>query len=145
MGIRACDDFDDRAFGATAAIQTGDTHLHPIAVQNLLQLFFRQKNIFAIIRDQETITIPMRRNPALDETRRIGELDAAFAVRLNLTIALHGSQSARQTVKFDVFDRKRLGDGGKCLRVCGCAQNAQDFFPAGDAVRGLAQKICVSV
>ena len=75
---------------AETRLYWGDTHLHTIAVQDLLHFLFRKKNILAIVRDQEAITIPMCRHPALDETGCIGELDATFAVRLDLTIALHG-------------------------------------------------------
>ncbi len=105
VGIGARDDFDDRSFRATAFVGTDDACLHTVTVQYFVHLFFGQEQIVAaVIGDQKSIAVAVTADAAFYEIWLMGQLVIAGAVRLDLTVALHGIQAARQAVQFLRFD-----------------------------------------
>ena len=63
------------------------------------------------------------------------------AVWLDLPVTLHGVETAGQPFHFFVFNAKGLGNGRRGLQAACSTQDTENFLPAGDGVRVLAQML----
>ncbi|GAB3537439.1 hypothetical protein GCM10027343_00570 [Noviherbaspirillum agri] len=65
----------------------------------------------------------------------------AVPIRLDLTVAFHRIEAAREAVHFFGFDIECRSEGQHILWFSRGAQNAENFLPAGNLVWVLAQKV----
>ena len=140
MGVGARQHFNNGAFGTTAPVYARHAYLHTVTIHDLLHFFFGQEDILALIRNQEAIPITMCRNTAHGEAGGIGQLYAALGIRFQLTVALHGRQTACQPIQFGFLDGQGFGKGGEGQWPCFVTKKAEYLFAAGYAVGELAQK-----
>ena len=140
MAVGARDDFDDGRFLAAAAVGAGHFRHHAVAVQHFLHLFVGQKQVFArLVGDDEAKAVAMGADLAGDETGMIGQFEHAGLIRVDLAVALHRVQAARQHFHGVRVDIKGARQCCRVKRGLCIAENAENFLAAGNGMSRLVQ------
>ena len=89
--------FDDHPFTATATVQAGNTRQGTVAIEHQAHLRRAHKQVVAaVIRDQEAEAVTMTGNAAEDQVELVHRRVGATTGVDQLSIALHGTQTAAQ-------------------------------------------------
>ena len=138
--VGAFRDFDDRAFGAAAAVGADDTREHAVAVQDLLHFLIGQEQVFAaFVGNDEAEAVAVRADAAGNETGVVRERVVARRVGAQLAVALHRIQAARQHAFRFRVDLQGSGEGRAVERTLGLAEHAEDFLAAWNGIGWVLQ------
>ncbi len=139
---------DDRAFLATAAIDTGDTGQHAIAMGDLAHLVRRQEQVIAAtIRTQEAESVRIGNDGARHQVGALCRYEPTAPILQQLAVAQHRLQPLLQCLEAVrrrklQFLRQPVGIHWPVMR----GQDLQDHLAAGDGLRvapGLARRMRV--
>ncbi|MNN30180.1 hypothetical protein D3C81_1438210 [compost metagenome] len=120
MAVCTCNHFNDGAFRTTASVGAYDACLDPVAVQDFLHFFFRQKDIgTGVVRNQEAEAVSVAADATFNKIGRMGKLIIAGAIWFDLSIALHRVQATHQAVHLIRFYTESSSKCGSVVRTGG--------------------------
>ena len=123
---------DDLALAAAALVEAGDAHQHAVAVQHTVHFLGRQEEVVAaFFRTDETESVRVAIDPALDEIELVRQAELTLAVEHELAVALHRAEPPLEEVVFGLGDVQLRGERVDIDRATGLGQQLQDVFAAG--------------
>ena len=134
--VRALDHLDDAAFTPAAPIETCHPHQRPITIEHQAHLRRAEEQVVtAVIRHEEAEAITMATDATADQVELVHRGIGATTGIDELTVALHGAQSASQCLELIVGMQTELFDQLFTTgRRAALGQMRKDQLTAGDGV-----------
>ncbi len=130
------DHFDNRALAPTAAIQTRNPRQGTVTIEHQAHLARTEEQVItAIVRHQEAEAVTMTANPTKNQVELVHRRIGATAGVNQLTVTLHGAQTAAQGLDLIISGQAKLLH--QLLTIGGRAalgQLLQNQLTAGDGV-----------